>query len=47
MSKKLQKFTKISSKFYIDTLIFPYLLPQYLRILTHPIIHFLHFWHYI
>src|SRR6218665_460386 len=39
MSKKTQK---IFSKFYIDN----YFLRQYLRILTHPIIHFLHFGHY-
>ena len=31
--------SKIFSKFYID---FAYLLRQYIRILIHPIIHFLH-----
>src|SRR6218665_935193 len=37
----VQKITQISSKFDIDTTsIFPYLLRQYLRILTHPIITF-------
>src|SRR6218665_2134019 len=40
MSKETQK---IFSKFYIDI----YLLRQYLHILTHPIIHFLHFGHCI
>ena len=41
MSKKSQKFL---SKFYINI---TYLLRQYLRILTLPILHFLHFWHHI
>src|SRR6218665_4231283 len=40
MSKETQKFF---SKFYINI----YLLRQYLHILTHPIIHFLHFGHCI
>src|SRR6218665_2488945 len=41
---RVQKLAKISSKFYIDL---AYLLRQYLRVLTHPIIHFLHFRHCI
>ena len=47
ISHDLRHVQKIFFKFYINTSIFPYLLRQYLRILTHPIIHFLHFWHCI
>ena len=43
VQKGCKNFIKILHR-YID---FAYLLRQYLRILTHPIIHFLHFWHCI
>ena len=43
VSEKFGNFVQILHR-YND---FPYLLRQYLRILTHPIIYFLHFWHYI